>query len=139
MYKCTDPDGTHLSFRRSCPEGQVATKVPQRVERVEPVIEARTSNYSEPTEVNSVPPQVDRAIRQIYARKYPNDYSMQKVLVEDQLASYLFLQQHNSAQGVPQAVFNEIRQKYAAKYPEDFSMQKTLIADQIRSYLQLQR
>ena len=28
MFKCTDPDGTKLSFRAVCPEGQVAIKLP---------------------------------------------------------------------------------------------------------------
>lgn len=28
MFKCTDPDGTKLSFRAVCPEGQLATKLP---------------------------------------------------------------------------------------------------------------
>ena len=30
MFKCTDPDGTKLSFRAVCPDGQVATKLPPR-------------------------------------------------------------------------------------------------------------
>lgn len=30
MYRCTNPDGTQLSFRSSCPAGQVGTKMPRQ-------------------------------------------------------------------------------------------------------------
>ncbi|MEO7888263.1 MAG: hypothetical protein ABIR76_16165 [Polaromonas sp.] len=33
MFKCTDPDGTKLSFRAVCPEGQVATKLPPQTSK----------------------------------------------------------------------------------------------------------
>lgn len=31
MFRCTDPDGTRLSFRSACPEGQISTKMPRQV------------------------------------------------------------------------------------------------------------
>ena len=40
----------------------------------------------------SVPYGVEQRIKQIYAEKYPNNFSMQKTLIEDQFASYRNLQ-----------------------------------------------
>ena len=33
MYRCTDPDGRNLSFRPSCPPGQVSQKMPKEESR----------------------------------------------------------------------------------------------------------
>ena len=39
----------------------------------------------------SVPSSVEKKIRQIYANKYPDDYSMQEALIKSQCESYLEL------------------------------------------------
>jgi hypothetical protein len=39
----------------------------------------------------SVPTPVEQRVRQIYADKYPDNFSMQKTLIEDQLESYRFI------------------------------------------------
>ncbi len=86
----------------------------------------------------SVPPLVEQRIKQIYAEKYPDDYSMQKILIDDQLESYVFIQSWSSEPGVPQNVFDSIKAKHAQKYPDDYSMQKILMEDQFKSYKSLQ-
>lgn len=86
----------------------------------------------------SVPSSVQQRIHQIYAQKYPDDFSMQKMLIEDQLKCYRFLQQWTTERGVRQDVFSKVRQIYAGKYPDDYSMQKTLIQDQFECYLFIQ-
>ena len=48
-----------------------------------------------------VPANMEQRIRQIYAAKYPDDFSMQKTLIEDQLDSYRLMQRNLSEQGIP--------------------------------------
>src|SRR5437899_11081484 len=84
----------------------------------------------------SVPASVEQRIRQIYAQKYPDNFSMQKTLIEDQLESYRYIQRWTSESGVPQDVFNKVKETYAQKYPDNYSMQKTLGQDQSYRFLQ---
>ena len=86
----------------------------------------------------SVPSSVEQRIRQIYAQKYPDNFSMQRTLIEDQLESYRYIQRWTSESGVPQDVFNKVKETYDQKYPENYSMQKTLVQDQCESYRFLQ-
>lgn len=86
-----------------------------------------------------IPEDIEQRIRQVYSHKYPDDYSMQKTLIKDQIESYHFLQKWTSESGVPQDVFDKVKATYAQKYPDDYSMQRTLIQDQIQSYLQLHK
>lgn len=78
---------------------------------------------------------VELKIRQIYAKKYHDNFSMQKTLIADQLDSYKFMQRWGDEPGVPNTIFNEIKSIYLKKYPYNFSMQKTLVKDQCESYL----
>lgn len=84
------------------------------------------------------PADVEQKLRQIYADKYPDNFSMQKTLIVDQLESYSFMQQWTSEFGVPETVFNQLKTIYSQKYPDNYSIQKTLIKDQCESYLFLQ-
>lgn len=77
--------------------------------------------------------------KEIYANKYPNNFTMQKVLIEDQCRSYLFLQSYNMATGVPDAKIAELKQIYINKYPDNYTMQKILVEDQVKSFLELNR
>jgi hypothetical protein len=77
--------------------------------------------------------------KEIYADKYPNNFSMQKTLVEDQCKSYLFLQSFTSVAGIPDSKITELKQIYAGKYPNNYSMQKVLVEDQVKSYLELHK
>ena len=57
----------------------------------------------------SVPTAVEQRIRQIYAEKYPDNFSMQKILIADQLESYRYIKRWASESKVPQDVFNKIQ------------------------------
>jgi len=87
----------------------------------------------------SVPRSVEQRIRQIYAEKYPDNFSMQKTLINSQLKAYRFIQRWTSEPGVPQDVFSKVKTIYAQKYPYNFSMQKTLVQNQVKSYLDLKQ
>ena len=50
------------------------------------------------------PDTVEKKLRQVYAQKYSNDFSMPKALIEDQLESYSFIQRWDSESGIPQGV-----------------------------------
>ena len=85
-----------------------------------------------------VPYEIEQKIKEIYASKYPDDYSMQKILIQDQLESYQLLKNLTYIAGVPQDILYKLKRIYLAKYPYDYSMQKILIQDQIKSYKELQ-
>lgn len=87
----------------------------------------------------SIPPDIQQKIRQIYAEKYPGNFSMQKALINDQFASYKFIQSWKPEQGVPSEVLEKVKNIYKQKYPYNFSMQKVLVQDQVKSYLELNR
>ena len=82
---------------------------------------------------------IKKKIKQIYAEKYPNNFLMQKTMINSQMQTYLFMQGYNSAPGVPQKVFDRIKKKYQLKYPYNFLMQKTLIQSQVQSYIDINR
>lgn len=82
----------------------------------------------------AVPADVLQQIKQKYAQKYPDNFSMQKTLVEDQVKNYKIMQRWTSEPGVPSQVFNTIKKIYSNKYPDDFSMQNTLVSDQCECY-----
>jgi hypothetical protein len=65
--------------------------------------------------------------------RYPDNYSMQKTLIANQVQSYKFLQSY-SPSIVPSDVFENIKGAIESRYPYNFSMQKTLIQDQVQSY-----
>ena len=46
------------------------------------------------TTEEGVPEDVLLRLKKLYASKYPNDYTMQKVLVVDQCESYLFMEMY---------------------------------------------
>ena len=99
-------------------------------------ITSQNSNFRK----NQVAPSdFEKRIRLIYARKYPNDFSMQKALIDDQLKSYHHMQRWKSEPQIPQNIFDNLKNEYGNKYPDDYSMQKALLADQIKSYLALRK
>lgn len=84
-----------------------------------------------PAPAQPVPAEIETRVRQIYAQKYPDNYSMQKTLIEDQIESYRNMQRWKTEPGIAQGVFDRLRDIYARKYPDNFSMQRTLVVDQI--------
>jgi len=70
--------------------------------------------------------------------RYPNDYSMQKALITNQVKSYEFLQTY-APSSVPSNVLEKIKNEISSRYPDDYSMQKALIMDQVKSYRYLNK
>lgn len=69
-------------------------------------------------------------------KKYPDNYSVQKMLIEAQVKDYAFIQRYNPA-GVPEDVFIRVKRKIESKYPNNFSVQKMLIEAQVKDYMSL--
>ena len=65
--------------------------------------------------------------------RYPDNYSMQKLLLLDQVESYEYLATYHPA-GVPADVLPRITASIVARYPDNYSMQKLLVEDQVQSY-----
>ena len=90
--------------------------------------------FSSTAYAQNAPSHIEQKIREIYAQKYPDNYSMQKTLINNQLTCYSFMQRYTSADGVPQNTFHKIKSIYADKYPYNYSMQKTLVQNQVEAY-----
>lgn len=85
----------------------------------------------------SIPQEVMTAIRGPIEARYPNNYSMQKILIDAQVEAYGSLQRY-SAPNVPKEVLAAIRGAIETRYPNNYSMQETLIDAQIEAYHALQ-
>lgn len=86
----------------------------------------------------SMPDDVLARVKQTISSTYPNNYSMQKILLDDQKQSYEFLSTYSPA-SVPQDVLKKIIEEVSSNYPDNYSMQKVLIEDQVKSYLELNK
>jgi len=71
------------------------------------------------------------------ALDYPDNFFMQKSVIELQTKSYNELQRMTSASGVPQSAFDKIKQQAVSDYPDNFFMQKSVIELQTKSYNEL--
>lgn len=94
------------------------------------------STFCDISYAGNIPSNVLNKIRESIEARYPDNYSMQKILIEDQVKSYSYLQSYKPPE-IPNNVLKNIRSKIVPRYPYNFSMQKTLIEDQVKSYLQL--
>ena len=83
--------------------------------------------------VGGMPTDLLGKVRASIESRYPDNYSMQKTLIDDQVQSYEYLQGY-SPSSVPSDVFREIKESIETRYPYNFSMQKTLIQDEVQSY-----
>jgi hypothetical protein len=90
-----------------------------------------------PVLAQSAPPEIVQQIKQHYAEKYQDNYSMQAIMVEAQLDAYAFLQDYDHVDGVPDDVISRLKAKYLKKYPLNFSMQKTMVTSQVKHYIEL--
>lgn len=87
-------------------------------------------------ETQHIPDEVMRIIRRKAAEDCPDDFVMQKDLIEEQI--YAFLKLRALAPEIPEDVFQRIYQKAKEEYPEDFDMQLDTIEDQVRAYKDLE-
>lgn len=81
-----------------------------------------------------MPKDIETQVREVYSKKYPDNFSMQKTLIDDQKDSYEFLDQQEVPEEMDEELYKKLREIYLEKYPLNFSMQKVLVQDQIESY-----
>jgi hypothetical protein len=93
---------------------------------------ARRQPRSEP----GIPTNIMHMIRAFAQREYPDDYAMQRDVVEEQSESFSAIQLF-SAPDVPSGVFATIRERAVAEYPDDYAMQKSIIEEQLEAYRHL--
>ena len=80
-----------------------------------------------------VPPDVLAKIRAPIEARYPDNFSMQKTLLNDQIASYRFLLTY-APEGITPERIQQIKRPIEARYPDNYSMQKTLLENQVASF-----
>jgi hypothetical protein len=77
-------------------------------------------------------------VKKSIASKYPDNYSLQKILIDGQKESYDFLENY-APSSIPPDVLEKIKNNIVSKYPDNYSLQKTLIEAQVKSYLDLNK
>ena len=93
--------------------------------------------FAVPAVSGEMPEKTLSMVKAKIAKKYPDNYSLQRTLINGQKEAYSFLENYRP-DGVPADVLYKIKTKYAKKYPNNFSLQKTLITKQVEAYLELQ-
>jgi hypothetical protein len=87
-------------------------------------------------EAGPMPPEVVAKVKQDLAAQWPNNYSLQKTLLDAQIEAYNQLQNYADTQ-IPPQVITDIKADLARQWPNNFSLQKTLLDAQVSSYKQL--
>lgn len=85
---------------------------------------------------SGIPPTVMQTIRRLAQQEYPDDYTMQRYIIEQQCESFSAIQVFPTS-GIPGNVYAKIREKAVSEYPDDYSMQKYTIEQQVDAYRQL--
>lgn len=83
---------------------------------------------------STVPPEVLQSIKKMAASDYPNDFSIQVDVVEEQVEAFRKLE-HYSPNGIPIEVLGKVRRQVEIDYPFDFSIQLDVLKEQVESYL----
>jgi hypothetical protein len=80
---------------------------------------------------------ISSSIRAFAEKEWPDDYEMQKFVINQQTEAYNWVVTATSATGVPQDVFEKIKIKAADEWPNDYAMQKFVINQQVNAYTDL--
>ena len=83
-----------------------------------------------------IPVEVLARIKANIANEWPGNYSVQKTLVDANVASWQKLQRNYT--DIPDKVFYEIRDRIAAEWPDNYSVQETLVTAQAKAWKELQ-
>jgi hypothetical protein len=84
----------------------------------------------------NMPADVLSRVRADTAAEYPDNYAVQKLMIDTQKKSYKFLSTYAPAK-VPPDVLKKIMSDAAAEYPDNFGVQKLMVETQVKSYLEL--
>jgi len=90
-----------------------------------------------PAQRQSAGSDISRSIRAFAEKRYPDDYDMQKFVINQQTEAYNWVVSVSSPAGVPQEVFEQIKTRAAHRYPDDYDMQKFVINQQTEAYTDL--
>lgn len=90
------------------------------------------------TDAAVVPDSIVEAIKASAAEEWPDDYAMQRHVLETESAAYLWIVGYEAPEGVPDDVAERIRAKAAEEWPHQYTMQKYVIEQQVAAYLELQ-
>lgn len=82
-----------------------------------------------------IPPDVLARIKAQIAQEWPGNYSVQKTLVDANVAGWQKLQRNYT--DIPDQVFFEIRDRVAAEWPDQYSVQATLVEANVKAWKEL--
>lgn len=98
---------------------------------------ALTLNMAQ-AQAESMPPDVVARVKENLTSIFPDNYSMQKLMLDDEKQSYKFLSTYAPA-SVPAEVLQKIKDDMAGTFPDNYSMQKLMIVDQVKSFRELNK
>ena len=75
-------------------------------------------------------------IKQFARSEYPNDFSMQKYIFDEQMKAHAWLKDFSDPR-IPLSVMASIRKEAKVNYPNDYNMQKYIVEEQVEGFLYL--
>jgi len=83
--------------------------------------------------IAGMPPDIQKEVKSRIAAKYPDNYSLQKTLIDGQISAYNYLQTY-APRSMPRTTLEKVKANISSKYPYNYSLQKTLIEGQVSAY-----
>lgn len=84
----------------------------------------------------AVPSDVMKRIKARHAAEFPDNFSMQKIMVDADAKAYRELQSYADPD-VPREVLDRIIRKHAQEFPDNYSMQKIMVDADVKAYKEL--
>lgn len=141
VRECVGPDGHTVFTNDYCPSGYSLKSSEGEFYRDKArgtVSPASSPGRPAASSAQSMPPAVMSRVRAQIESRYPDNYSMQKILIDAQIKAYSFLASYSPA-GVPTDTLSSVRAEIVGRYPDNYTMQKILIEAQVKAYLELNR
>lgn len=84
-----------------------------------------------------LPTEVESLIKEKAAERFPDDFSMQKYVIDEQVEAYGLVEEHAS-ESMSDEVFAKVKEKALQRFPDDFAMQKYILDEQEEAHAFLQ-
>jgi hypothetical protein len=126
-YTINKQVNSYRRMRKSSPEPVVVVKKKSR------------SNKESPSQVTSsisIPAEILNEIKKRHEIKFPDDYSMQRIMVNSDVKAYKELKTYSDGQ-VPSEILKRILEKRAQEFPGNFSMQRIMVNSDVKAYKEL--
>ncbi len=84
----------------------------------------------------TIPADILKKVKARHTAEFPDNFSMQKIMVDADIKAYKEIQSYSDAQ-VPKEILQRIIQKHAREFPYNYAMQKIMVDADIKAYKEL--